>query len=205
MTHSNFLPKKEAELTIFLASYLSGLTANRTTLALTTGDTASQTTYCNGISTAINNVSIQKANQKNATASKNTTKKANLLAIQNFIQLVKKLPNYTTAIGNALGVIGAANPFDPSTFKTVLTTDAFPGYVLVKYHKGDADGINLYARLQGVTNWTLVSRVNTSPYADTRPLALSGTPEIRQYMAIGVMSDTEIGLQSDISTVVYGG
>jgi len=51
----------------------------------------------------------------------------------------------------------------------------------------------------------LVARHSKFPFDDDSPLAVSGTPETREYRAVGVVDDEEIGQPSDIVSVVYGG
>jgi hypothetical protein len=44
-----------------------------------------------------------------------------------------------------------------------------------------------------------------SPYFDNSPLAQAGVAEKREYMGRGVLHDQEIGVDSDIVTVTFGG
>ncbi len=64
--------------------------------------------------------------------------------------------------------------------------------------------MNIYARPTGTSQWQYLARDNNSPYDDERPLA-NGQPEMREYMAIGVVGDEEVGQPSDIISVVFGG
>ena len=43
------------------------------------------------------------------------------------------------------------------------------------------------------------------PAYDEPPIAVANTPEVREYMAIGVVKDEEIGQPSEIKEVVYAG
>ena len=52
---------------------------------------------------------------------------------------------------------------------------------------------------------TLSQLHKTLPYYDETPLAVAHTPEVREYMAIGVVNDEEIGEMSEIKEVVYAG
>jgi len=63
---------------------------------------------------------------------------------------------------------------------------------------------NIYSRLKGQASWSFLSIDTSSPYDDHKVLA-NGSPETREYMCIGVMEDTEVGQQSDIVTLVFGG
>lgn len=45
----------------------------------------------------------------------------------------------------------------------------------------------------------------SSPYIDGRPLAVANAPEVREYMLRGVVTDAEIGLDSDILNITWSG
>jgi hypothetical protein len=81
---------------------------------------------------------------------------------------------------------------------------ALSGYVRLKFTKNGLDRVNIYSRLKGQPGWAFLSRDTNSPYGDHKALG-NGAPETREYMCIGVMEDTEVGQQSDIVTVGFGG
>lgn len=61
-------------------------------------------------------------------------------------------------------------------------------------------------RLKGQTQFKLIATNRTRfPFDDDSPLAQPGTPETREYQAIGVLADKEIGQPSDIVSLLYGG
>ncbi|MEO7299546.1 MAG: hypothetical protein ABI042_13335 [Verrucomicrobiota bacterium] len=43
------------------------------------------------------------------------------------------------------------------------------------------------------------------PNVDTAAVALAIAPEVREYMARGVIDDAEIDLDSDIASITFGG
>ncbi len=45
----------------------------------------------------------------------------------------------------------------------------------------------------------------SSPYIDGRPLAQPNVAEVREYMLHGVVDDYEVGLDSDVQSVTWGG
>jgi len=49
----------------------------------------------------------------------------------------------------------------------------------------------------GDADFIFLARDTQTPYVDNRPLAVAGKPEIREYKAVFVQSDAEIGLFSD--------
>ncbi len=68
------------------------------------------------------------------------------------------------------------------------------------------DAVNIYRRIKGQVQWQLVAvRKRRFPYFDESDLAVAGQPEVREYMAIGVVNDEEIGQMSEIKEVVYAG
>ena len=62
-----------------------------------------------------------------------------------------------------------------------------------------------WARIAGQSGWTFVARLNRASYEDPRPLVQPGVPEIREYMAQGVIGDQPVGLPSDPKIVVFAG
>ncbi len=118
----------------------------------------------------------------------------------------KAVPGYTTGIGEDLQVIGGAGEFDAETYKPALSAEAHLGHVRLKARKAGASAITLYTRLKGQSEWKLlIARRTKFPFDDDSPLAVAGTPETREYRAVGVVADEEIGQPSDIVSVLYGG
>jgi len=140
-------------------------------------------------------------------AIKNTAVASAVHLVRDQVALFKKQPGYTEAIGEALGVVPSDNPFDPNTYQARILSavnTAPGGVVKLRFSKahGNISGINLYYRLQGQTAFQLVGfRQNTPFLDDTTPLAQPNVPEVREYQAIAVISDVEIGIPSDIVAV----
>ncbi len=129
-----------------------------------------------------------------------------LAGIRLDINNLKTSPGYNDGIGSALGVLNPSSNFDEATFQPQIKVTVFPGHVRMMGKKLGVDALNLYCRLQGQTAWRLIAgKRSTFPYDDDAPLSVSGTPEVREYMAMGVIGDDEIGLPSDIASVTYSG
>jgi hypothetical protein len=61
-------------------------------------------------------------------------------------------------------------------------------------------------RLVGTVSWVLVGiRRKKLPFDDQTPLKVAGVPEQREYQAVGVIGDNEVGQPSDIVQVAFGG
>jgi hypothetical protein len=118
----------------------------------------------------------------------------------------KTLPGYAASGSEAvLRLKGAAVAFDPNTFKPKLKATVKPGEVVIGFEKGGADGVVIYCRIRGTLPWRKLAIDMNAPYNDTAPLATPNIPEVREYMARGILNDVEIGLESDIVTATFAG
>lgn len=143
-----------------------------------------------------------KAALDGARATEATMTAANLLAMRGFVRNWKTLPGY--AASGSEGVLhlrGTEPTFDPSTFKSVLTVSIVGGQIKVEFTKGGVDAVVVYCRLRGTPSWTKLGIDSSSPYYDTKPLDNPAVPEVREYMAMGLINDVEVGLPSDIVSV----
>jgi hypothetical protein len=131
---------------------------------------------------------------------------ANLGPLRQQIRNLKSMGGYTDGMGKSLGVHTPSSAADPNTYQPEIAAEAFPGHVRITGRKRMADSLNIYERLKGQTQWRLVATKRTRfPFDDDAPLAQAGVAETREYMAMGVIGDEEIGQPSDIVSVLYGG
>lgn len=124
-----------------------------------------------------------------------------------WVRLAKASPAYDSAtIGAVLRLEQTGDDFDPATYKAELFdfASAAANTVTFKFRKasGEVDGINLYLRRKGDAAWTFVRFFSKSPATDTTPVKVAGTPEEREYQGRAVISDVEVGIMSDIESVV---
>jgi hypothetical protein len=121
------------------------------------------------------------------------------------ITSIKLRANYSPVIGKALGVIGSEVVLDWATFHANLTGIELYLANQLSFVKKHLDGMNIYSRLPGETEFTLLKYVSISPYLDVRPLRVPLVLEKREYYAIGVVNDVEVGFPSPTITVIFGG
>ena len=136
-----------------------------------------------------------------------TALEAHLPEIRREIKHMKTSAAYTDGDGEAMRIVGSGNgEFDPEGYRPTLTAEAFSGYVRIKGSKGGVKSMNIYTRLKGQPGWKVaIARRSKFPWDDDSALAQPGVPETREYRAIGVLDDKEIGQPSDIVEVVYAG
>ena len=73
-----------------------------------------------------------------------------------------------------------------------------------EFVKKGVEGINLYKRQKGQTQWQLITRITRSPFDYEPELLIENQPEHYEFRAFGVIRDKEIGLSSDIVEIFYG-
>jgi hypothetical protein len=126
--------------------------------------------------------------------------------IRTTVKRTKTRPGCTPAIIAQLDWEGPSHNTDPNTARPTIGAEAQRGRVKITGRKPGFDAVNLYFRKKGDVQWKLIAvRKRKFPYLDESPLAVANTPEVREYMAIGVVDDEEAGQPSEIQEVVYAG
>src|SRR5438552_17659099 len=81
-----------------------------------------------------------------------------------------------------------------------LLFKSWPGGVgELDFDKSISDGVNIYAKRDGDADFVFLARDTASPYIDNPDASglVATKPELREYKAVYVQSDAEIGLSSD--------
>ncbi len=202
---SDFIPKPEAEKVEWYNNLSTKAAAQGTALGLNAAQITELQSICSGIKTAIKANSDAQTAAQTAKTAKDQKISDGEKQLRAFIRTIKASSGYSDAVAKDFLIVGEESVFDASTYKPVIKAKVMPGRVVVDFVKSKLNGVNIYVRLKGQTSWTKLAYDSYSPYEDNRPLALANTPEHREYMAIGVMQDEEVTLQSDIIEAVYGG
>jgi hypothetical protein len=122
------------------------------------------------------------------------------------IDQLKTNPKLTDGMGADMRIFTSTTTHNPQDTKTSIKATAQPGHVTITGSKDYADLVDIYMRIAGTTAWVLVGvRRKKFPFDDQTPLKTAGVPETREYMARGVIGDEEVGQQSDIVQVTFGG
>lgn len=125
---------------------------------------------------------------------------------QAFANRVKTAAGYNNSIGQQLGFIGPEDSTDLTQEKpTLRATTVAVGSVAIAFNKQTSDGIRLFSKRGSETTFSFLAVDTSSPYVDTRPNLVPGTPETRQYQAQYILSDEPIGNLSDVLQVTVPG
>ena len=105
-----------------------------------------------------------------------------LLRIFRFVRMIKAALGYTEAIGIDMGIVGseAMKPEGAPKFtlKSIMGPDCHCAEV--KFKKYGHMAVVLQGRV-AAGSWEDLGVSTQSPYTDTRPLAVAGQPEVREY------------------------
>jgi hypothetical protein len=201
---TDYVPRNEPQLAVWLSNMGKKLSTHGPALGLTAEEINAAVTGCNDTSAKITEIEQKKNDLHHLVAIKDEVRDASLSSLRGLVTRMKAHPGYTEAIGQDLGVIAVTTSADLINNKTTLKADVLPGRVRISFTKKGFTGVNIYSRLEGTAKWIFLARDTNSPYEDNRPLA-NDQPEKREYMAMGVVGDDEVGQPSDILSVLFGG
>ena len=203
----DIIPQSYGNLKAWLAKQNTELTA---AVAASIGMTeAERTAYLAAVTAILNPVTaivalMEELEEK--TAAFPDILDAQLPLIRAAIKRAKTSPGSTADIETSLGWVAPTVNNDPENSRPNITVEAQRGRVKIGGNKPGFEAVNIYRRIKGEVQWKLVAvRKRKFPYYDESALAVANTPEVREYMAIGVVNDEEIGQMSEIKEVVYAG
>ncbi len=202
---SDFVPGNDGDLKKWVVNIKTNIPELVTQLEITPARLATITGWCDALTDSMDAAEQAKIAWLTASQTKQTQSATSLTGLRGEVAKWKVADGMTDAISAELQINGGGTPFNPETYQPQITADVFSGYVRFKFKKLGAGGIILYTRIKGTMGWKFVSRDTNSPYDDHTPLATPGVSEVREYQAFGILGDEQIGLPSDILTVVFAG
>ncbi len=181
MPKSDFIPQPDTDYLAWHDQFKTGFLANAATFSLVAGDTTPITTDNTDYHTKITNVNATQATTRQAVADKNISRRNGEARARALARRIKAHPAYTAALGNLLGIVGPEDTTDRTVLAPAISgADRTGGEVQVNCGKLTSGGV----------------RDTATPYIDNRPLLTAGKPEIREYKAMFVLSDEELGIFS---------
>lgn len=201
----HFVPGQYNKMAAWAANYKVKIGEYGAQVGLSPEAITAQQAAAQKIVDVVNNVQQKKSEQADAVSAQKLLYDNEVKLIRDAVTAYKKNPGFTDNIGNGLGVMTTSFSLDESTLKPILKPTTYPGYVSLSFNKQRMYGVTIFSRLKGATDWTELASIRTSPYKDVRPLAEAGKPEHREYMAMCYNGEIDLGQQSNIVSVVFGG
>lgn len=203
MAKTDFIPRSDPAYLVWHDQFLTALNSIGAGLDVTGAEIGDVTTQNGEIHTAVTDAETALATAQQMTQAKKATRSTSEQTARLLARRIKLHVDYTPAIGEQLGIEGPEDTTDLTNAKPKLTGTALPHSVMeLKFNKSKADGVNIYSKREGDADFVYLARDTNSPYVDNRDCVVAGKPENRQYKAIYVVGDDEIGQASDIVTLV---
>jgi hypothetical protein len=210
--YSDYIPKDQAARKIWYQYQIDNASVKGAAIGMTLAQITAYKAYCQSQIDDIDALILAKAAQKAAVVRIKTNSPVNNGGIRDAVTLAKTNPEYSPAGGADLKIIDTHVTLDFEFFTPTFEFFVFPGYVRLKFDFHGLEMMNVYCRLKGTTAWTKIASVSHSPFDDHRPIfqpvappAAQLTSEAREYMINGVIDDIEVGFNSAIHPVVFGG
>jgi hypothetical protein len=202
---SNFIPQNWAEYRAWLLNLKTEIATEGPKFGLTPDDITAVQATCQAQIAKIDAYIAAKAAADAALETLKDGKTTTDAALREEIADWKRADGWDDAIAAKLRAVGGKAEVDFDNWKCEFTVRIVGGEIRIDWKKKGVKGVNVYCRLRGQTSWNFLSLDTTSPYIDGNPLAQAGVPEVREYMLRGMVGDQEIGLDSDIQSVTWGG
>lgn len=197
--HMDFIPRKRGDQYLWWKKIRDSIEEEGPKFGLSVAQIAATKTLAEGVVASMEATNTAQAALDGARAAEKTTMSTNEKALRMSIRMWKATPGFVGSTSEGvLQVVGPESNFDPLTFKPTMKLSIVGGQVRVDFTKEGCDSVAVYCRPRGTAEWTKLGNDTRSPYYDTKPLANPNVPEVREYMAIGVIDDVEIGVPSDI-------
>lgn len=203
--YNSYIPKKDADIAIWAGNLIAKIDTTGTQAGLSADQIADWKKSAQTLIDNIGEVEAKKREQDKAVTTKEHAKSVELIALRTAIAHLKTLPNYTNAMGGDLGVIGSSYTIDNAGIKPQAKVRVENSVVRVQFRKMRQPGVNIYCRIQGAGTFERLTYDHTSPFLDTRPAAVAGQAETREYKVVCSDGKQEIGRDSDIVSVLFGG
>jgi len=204
--HMDYVPNKRNDRYVWYKNLSDNVANEGPKFGLTAAEATAAKALADAVIAKIEATDTAAASIDGARQVERTTEATNLAEIRAKVRNWKTLSGFPASGSEAvLKLKGAEEGFDPATYKPVIKASIDAGKIKIDFNKRGVDGVTVYCRLRGTPTWRKIGSDTNPPYFDTAPLAQANVPEVREYMARGMVGDNEIGLDSDIVSVTFAG
>jgi hypothetical protein len=202
----DYIPQSHKNLRDWLDLQLHNVGTHATALGMTPSEVAEFTAAINSVQPTVGSIVTLMEQLEQKTADLEPLLADATKTIRAFVKRAKTAPGCTPGIIEELQWAGDSSGFNPDTARPTIEVEAQRGRVKISGRKPGFEACNLYSRKKGDVQWKLIAvRKRKFPFYDETPLAVAGQPEVREYMAIGVIADEEVAQPSEIKEVVFAG
>jgi len=196
-----FYPRKLADQRKWWLKYQTKLPDEGPLMGMTPTEITYEQGICDLVIAGIDKAIIAAAEAKQANKERNAAIQLNYGIIANLIKLHKTNTGYTEGIGEALGIIGSEREINWDTVKPILLASSNIAGVELKFDMLDCEAANIYSKQGKEESFTFFKTITHSHTIDKRPNLDDMPSEVRQYYAVLVVGDEEVGFASDIVTI----
>jgi hypothetical protein len=118
---------------------------------------------------------------------------------------IKPAPGYTDSIGQALQIIGADHPVDPTTLKPILYVTLDAGVVDISWLKQGMDALELWVDRGDGKGFVFLAIDSIPDYTDTAAMPPAGQSALWKYKGIYIQADQRVGQWSDVVSIPVAG
>lgn len=199
MPKQDYLPATQADYLAWHNRFTAKLAELKAAYDVTDAQLAALATEKAALDAKFTEANRLKAEAKAGTTALNAALGASEKGLRLLVRRLKAHAAYTESDGAALGIIGPDDGSDSATAKPGLSVrELSEGRIELGFARLGYTGLRIYSRREGEAGLTFLAVDTDPPYVDTRPLAVAGKPEVREYQARYLDGDDEVGLPSDI-------
>lgn len=192
MAKEDYVPKRDGDKVTWAGTLKAKIAIHGPTVGVSAPDITAMQGDCDTVVDEIGTFNTAKATFEQAGATKKTNVNAAVKKIRVRAQAIKKHSGYTTAIGEALGIIGDEQTVDLATAQPELKLRKDPAGWRIEFNLKDFfEGVNIYKKTTTDAAFRKLTFDTHNPYIDNEPVD-NGT----RYYAFYVYGDTEVGVQS---------
>lgn len=178
MPHKDWMPQTDNDLLTFHDGFTAGIAGNAAALGISPADVTTLQADNKALHQAIPAAAQAQAAASAAVQTKNATVDQAQQNVRRLAKLAKLSANYGPAIATTLQIEGPKSALQAATAHPTISATAQPGgVVVIKFPKGDSDGVNIYCQRDGDAAPVFVARDTCSPYIDNRLLLVAGKPK----------------------------
>ncbi len=204
MPRKDYIPDGTQNLLNWVTNYLQEIDAIATRLNWPPEHVTALKASLNKIKTAAQAVLDLQNDLEAANGLLDQFKDAELPEIRRETNNLKTTRGFNEGDGRTLQVLTLGGELNTDTYQPKLDAVSKPGRVELTAKKSGVDSINLYMRIKGQAAFKLLAGKRARfPFDDTTPPTVPGQPEEREYQAIGVIGDDEVGQPSDIVSAIF--